>query len=25
VRPHDKLVVIGNGHAIDELRRYLGE
>ncbi|MFC6592484.1 potassium channel family protein [Deinococcus lacus] len=24
IRPHDKLVVIGTGHAIDELRRYLG-
>ena len=23
VEPHDKLVVIGNGHSIDELRRYL--
>ncbi len=25
VRPHDKLVVIGLAHAIDDLRRYLGE
>ena len=25
LRPHDKLVVIGTAHAIDDLRRYLGE
>jgi trk system potassium uptake protein len=25
LRPHDKLVVIGLAHAIDDLRRYLGE
>ncbi len=25
LRPHDKLVVIGTAHSIDELRRYLGE
>ena len=24
LRPHDKLVLIGTAHAIDELRRYLG-
>lgn len=25
LRPHDKLVVVGNSHAIEELRRYLGD
>lgn len=25
VSPHDKLVVIGTGHSLDELRRFLGE
>lgn len=25
LRPHDKIVVIGLAHAIDDLRRYLGE
>ncbi len=24
LRPHDKLVVVGNSHSIEELRRYLG-
>ncbi|MFC4452152.1 potassium channel family protein [Deinococcus sonorensis] len=25
LRPHDKVVLIGNAHALDALRRYLGE
>ncbi|MDB5045734.1 MAG: potassium uptake system protein, partial [Deinococcus sp.] len=25
LRPHDKLVVIGTAHNLDDLRRYLGE
>ena len=25
LRPHDKLVVVGNSHSIEELRRYLGD